>query len=160
MAEAEDLTQKEAAKRIGISPRQLRTLTTRGDVSRNDDGSYPWPTVREEHRALKAAHEEDRAAGFGDDAYEKARARKTTAQAELAEMQAKKLRGEVVDRKDVAAMVRAPLEAVDRVLKSAPRRHARRWAKVLRVKEAEALELIETLVEDVRTELRKLSDAA
>lgn len=39
--ERKGITQREAAERIQVTTKWLRTLTSRGEVPRNDDGSYP-----------------------------------------------------------------------------------------------------------------------
>lgn len=215
---AEALTQKEAAERLGVSPRTLRRHTNRGEISRSDDGSYPWPTVEEEYRALQAPPEpeapsapdtsedeqltQEEAArrlaittrqlrrlteaprlegglypwpavrnwyiefkqeevlrrrgmdGSASDRFAEARARKTAAEAELKELELAVRRRELIPSSDVVVLVRAPLEAVDRTLRQQPRERARTWAKKLGVKEAEAMVLIEELVEEVRAALR------
>ena len=91
-----DLTQKEAAERLAITPSWLRKLTKRGAVKRNSDRSYPWPQVRDQLRAFQRAGEEDRSAGFGDEGYEVARARKVAAQASLAELELLVREGELI----------------------------------------------------------------
>ena len=93
-----------------------------------------------------------------EDDYRAARTRLVNAQAVAAERNEALKQGQMIHREDVALLVREPLEEVNRTLKAGPRRHAKKWARVLRIKEAEALELLESFVEDVRGDCRKLAD--
>lgn len=92
----ERLTQIEAARRLKITPRRLRTLSGRGDISRADDGSYPWPLIREEHKEL--LREADRRRGRPDPGsdFARARARREAARASVAELDLAQRTGEVV----------------------------------------------------------------
>lgn len=159
----EHVTQKEAAKRLGLSDRRVRTLTGQQVLHRGSDGMYPFPRVAAEYEAYTRGREEEQAGDIEEEEAEdffRARARKTAAEADIAEMDSAKLRGELIHRRDVAALVRAPLEAVNRKLKAAPQRLAKRWAGAMRMTEAEALVLIRDMVEDVRSELQEIADAA
>lgn len=49
----EQLSQAEAARRLSISRRQLARLSKRGDVPRSEDGSYPWPAVRDAYERAR-----------------------------------------------------------------------------------------------------------
>ena len=82
-----NLTQAKAAAELEISPDWLRKLAKRGVITRNADKTYPDPKFREEYEAFKQSSEKKRSSGFGDENYEAARARKTTAQAGLAELE-------------------------------------------------------------------------
>lgn len=152
------LTQTEAAKRLGITPRQLRTLSGRGVVSRLADGSYPWPQAEEDYEAFTEESKRKRDAGFGDESYERARARKTAAQAELAEVAVAEKRRQLIPLTEVHALVRKPLEAVDAALKNAPSRHASSMASALGVKVPAAMKALQLITEEIRGELRGLAD--
>lgn len=102
----------------------------------------------------------DAVQAHSDDEYRAARARRMAADADLRELTLAKERRELIHRADVLALVTAPLEAVDRELKSAPTRMARRWSKKLGVSEARTLELIEEIVEEVRSTLREMASDA
>ena len=155
----ERLSQVEAAERLGITDRHLRRLTTEGAVTRLADGSYPWPRVREEHEAHLAEAEEARASGFGDDSYAEARARKTVAQARLAELEVREKEGALVAIEDVEAMLREPLERVNTTLKGVPSRHGPKLAKAAGIPLAQAKALLSEVVEAVRSELREIPEA-
>jgi len=157
---SENLSQKETAKRLGIVVRVLSRYTKSGRITRNPDKSYPWPNVQLEHQAIQRVATAARAAGHGNLGFQAERARLVKEQADKAETENLVRRGELVELADVAKLVRAPLEAVDRKLKSAKGTHAKAWAKRLRVSEAVAMELIEALVEDVRSDLRALAGRA
>ena len=100
-----DVTQKDAAERLGISPSWLRKLTRRGAIKRNSDRSYPWPKVREQFFAFQRVAEEERQAGFGNVPYEAARARKVAAQARLAELEAGEREGHLIQTEDHIAVI-------------------------------------------------------
>ena len=75
---------------------QLRKLSRRGDISRNEDKSYPWPLIQEEHRALKAAADRNRGVPVkggvpveGTSSYEEARARHEVTKARIAAAEAR-----------------------------------------------------------------------
>lgn len=93
---AEKLTQREAARRLKIGERQLRKLTTSGAVTRDPDGRYNWPAVRDEYRAHVKGHSSRRSAGYGDAAFQEARARRTAVQARLLELEEKARIGELM----------------------------------------------------------------
>lgn len=160
MAEREDLTQKEAAQRLGISPRHLRRITKSEVVSRNEDGSYPWPQVRDEHRAHLRSVDDERAAGFGDSSYEAARARKTAAQARLAELEVAEREGRLIAIEDMEEMLREPLEKVNVVLKNVPSRQGPALAKAADIPLADAKALLSDAIEAVREELREVPGPA
>ena len=151
------VNQTELAELFDVTPRTIRTWEREGlphesaGRSKRYDlrAAIRWHRDREVARAL---------APYEGTQLEHERTRLVRARAEEAERRNAIERRRLIAMEDVAALVRAPLQAVDRALKAAPRRHAKRWARVLRVKEGEALELIETLVEDVRADLRRLAE--
>lgn len=152
-ARGKRLTQKEAADRLRISTTWLRALTGRGEISRNEDGSYPWPTIADEYEAYRSDAPVNGSESSSSDEYEQARTRKILAEAELRETEAAVQRGDLLPLEEVLDRVRRPLEEVDARLRSAPRVHARAWAKRLGVTQAEAIHLIGELVEEIRADL-------
>jgi hypothetical protein len=53
MRMTERISQTELARRIERTTRQVRNLTGQGVLTRNDDGTYPWPAAREQwHRFI------------------------------------------------------------------------------------------------------------
>lgn len=157
------LTQTEAAERLQISTSWLRVLTDRGLITRNSDGTYPWPKVKEEYRDYQASSRQPEAGGQSAPtiSLDEARARKTTADAALKELDLASRRGELVPIEAVVDLVRAPLEAVDTQLRTAKRTHSKAWAAKLGITQAEAMALIHDLVEDIRANLmRAIEDVA
>ena len=156
--ESEPITQGEAATRLGISTAWVRELTRKEVLNRNEDGTYPWPRIREEYEAFQAKADEERAAGFGDEGYEKARARLTKEKADAAEMENRRRRGELVEISDMEAMVREPLERVDLILRNAPNRFGPQLAKMAKVPLAQAKRMISDIGEELRAELRLVGE--
>lgn len=103
---AERLTQKEAARRLGITPRALRKLGTYHEVPREKSGGYPWPRVRDWYIRFKQDEAVSRKTGGAlapadtdkkkAANYYAARARKEEALAELRELEVAQLKGELV----------------------------------------------------------------
>lgn len=151
------LTQKDAAERLRISTSWLRVLTDRGVIRREEDGSYPWPQVAEDYERYQADLEggEDEPGEIVYD-YDQARARKTQLDADLREDELAVRRGKLIPAEEVLERVRRPLEAVDGALKSARTRHGRAWASRLGISQAEAMDLIGTLVDEIRADLREV----
>src|SRR5690606_10464500 len=104
-----------------------------GVLSRNKDGTYPWPKIDDEYAEYRAGQEK----GEGTD-YKLELARLTKEKADAQEMENQRMRGELLHKDDVMLLVSRPLEAVDRELKAAPSRMARTWAKRMKLTEAEA----------------------
>lgn len=153
------ITATEAADRLGISRSWLYELTTKGHVRRNDDGSYPWPEIREDYQEYQDELQERSRNGDGaNDDYERARARKTEAMARLKELRIAELEGRLVPIEEVEDRIREPLEAIDRGLSSAPQRLAAHWAERLDITQGEAISLIGDLVDDVRGSVRRELD--
>lgn len=142
-----------------MSTSWLRVLSDRGEVRRNEDGSYPWPEVAEDYEAYQGevdAGEKDAAR----EEYERARTRKALADAKIRETELAVRAGELIPQEEVLEKVRRPLEEVDGRLRAAPRQHAKEWAKRLGVTRAEAIALIGDLVEDIRADLRSAFEDA
>ena len=153
---AERLTQKDAAARLVLSPRQLRDLTARQIITRQDDGKYLWPDIRAEYDAFKAKDAEKRKSGFGNQEYLEGRARKVTAEAEKAELDLEARKGNLISVLDLEVLVTRSLEPVDTILRNAPAKHAPELAKVAGITEAQARRLLANVLEGVRTDLREV----
>lgn len=149
----ESLTQGEVASRLTITTSWVRELSRRGVLTRNEDGSYPWPRNQDEYEAFRSSDEE---AGEASDAegYKDALTRLTREKADGEEMKNRLRRRELMEVTEVADRVRQPLEAVNTKLRTAKRRLGKTWAKKLGISQAEAMALIDELVEDVRADLR------
>ena len=148
---SESITQRETANRLRITTAWVRELTGRGILSRNADKSYPWPKVDEEYRAFQAA-----AAGEPEEVDYKAElARLTKLKADAQQLENDVAAGKFMAVEEARAEVRAALEESDLILRGAPRRLAKKWARRLKRKETEVIELVEQIVEDVRTLLRE-----
>lgn len=100
------LTQREAAERLGIHPRQLRRLDDRG-APREPGGAYPWPALRDWYLEFKKAEAVSRktagtlAGAAGESgtqaaSYYAARALKEAALADIRELEVGIERGELV----------------------------------------------------------------
>ena len=116
----EDLTQKEAARRLKITARRLRDLSGRGDISRNEDKSYPWPLIREEHRALKAEADRKRGVPVEGTSYYEARARHEATKARMAELELMVREGELINVADHRASLARIMDAFRAALLSIP----------------------------------------
>jgi hypothetical protein len=148
----ETLTQQTAAARLEISPAWLRELTLRGSISRNPDGTYPWPTIRDDHERYKAAGQSQ---GAEVDALRAEQIRLTREKADAAELENAKLCGSLIDVGDALANLERVLLALDAKLRSAKRRRGPGLAKKLGVSAAQAMALVEVVTEEVRGELRQ-----
>lgn len=162
----ESITQVETSKRLQISTAWIRELTSRGILSRNSDGSYPWPEVADEYRAYRENPEDekepDAPSAVGDLVAEelRERIRWTRERADKQRMENDVRRGELIPASHFIEALRLPLEACDQALRNAKRRLGRKWAKRLKVSEAEAMALIEEIAEEARGHLRKALDDA
>lgn len=152
----ESVSQGEAAKRLGVTTSWVRELTNREVLSRLQDGSYPWPKIQEEYQAFQSTAEGERSAGFGDEAYEAARARLTKEKADAAEMENRRRRGELVEMEDVEKMLRAPLERVALVIDNTPNQFGPILAKMAKIPLAQAKKILSDVGEMQRAELRGL----
>lgn len=97
------MTQTEIAKALNRTPRQIRKLHQRG-IPRNEDGTYPWPAAQEWWVKFKQQERLVRTGKADDSHYERARARKTEAQAELAEIDVAVRLGQLVRRDETQAV--------------------------------------------------------
>lgn len=146
------LTQVEVADRLRQSTSWIRTLTTRGILTRDAEGRYPWPEVAEQFEAYQQSLEEDQPVAGSN--LEANRARKFLVDALLREDELAVRRGDLVPAAEVVDRVRKPLEAVDTKLRTVVRRRSKAWAAKLGVSQAEAMALMHEVIEDVRADLR------
>lgn len=145
------VTQSEAAKVFGVSTRTIQRWETDG-FPRQDAEVAAYDLT--ECVAWALQRERDRLSNVAGDSFEQARARKTAIEADLKELELAQLRGELVPIDEVAELVEAPLAAVDESLVTAKRRHAKTWARKLKVTQGVARALIDELVEEVRADLK------
>jgi len=155
-AKKRGLTQVEVAERLRKSTSWIRTLTTKGVLTRDEDGTYPWPQVAEEHEAYEESLEDVAAPSADRKALEEARTRKYLVEAQLREDELAALRGDLVPVDEVLDRVRAPLEAIDAKLRAAPRKHAKALASKLRVSQAVAIRILTDVIEGCRADLREV----
>lgn len=157
MPQPEELSQVELAKRLGISPRAVRKLHGSDDrpgIPRGENGSYPWPEARNWYLDFKKNEQARRHGGGGGHDFQKERARFTATRADLAELQLAEKRGELIHIRDVAELLRVPLEQANSTLKNAPARHAARLAEEAKIPTPVAMRMLEEIVELVRADLR------
>lgn len=160
MPDHEDLNQKELATRLGISPRAVRDLHGHG-IPHERDGRelrYPWPKARHWYIEFKQ-DERDRRRGEGRELkLQDEKARETAAKADIAEAKAAIMVGELLHISEVADRLAKPLKQVDATLKNAPSRHAAELAKLAGIKTAPAMKLLEQIIEEVRSDLRRIRE--
>lgn len=155
MAKVEPLSQKEFAKRLGISTRAVRDLHAHG-IPRRKDGKYPWPEARHWYIRFKQDERERRQGGGEDLDLRREMARKTAAQADEAELRLAERRREMIHIRDIERLVREPLEQVDAGLRNASSRHAAELAELAGISIAKAMHFLEQVMERIRTDLREI----
>jgi phage terminase Nu1 subunit (DNA packaging protein) len=160
----ENLTQKEAADRLGISPRRLRHLSKRGDLTRLRDGAYPWPLIREEHRELREAADRKRGRAPSGSGLSEARTRKENARARLAELEAAEKEGLLLPTSIVQEVLGSALDRLrQRILtipgtwppRLAPLEDSRAVQKELKELTDELLQSLASVADDIEAEARK-----
>jgi phage terminase Nu1 subunit (DNA packaging protein) len=150
-----EVSQKALAQLFDVSPRTIQRWDGDGLDESRIDGTATY-NLKE-----AIAWRLDSVQADVDDAYRTARTRLTNARADEAEREGHVRASELVERSDVAKLVRAPLEAVNRTLLAAPRRHAPALARKAGVPEADALVVLEEIVEEaLRADLRGLATDA
>lgn len=161
MPEHEDLNQKQLAKRLGISPRAVRDLHEHGIPHERNGRSlrYPWPKARHWYIEFKQDERERRRGEGRELKLQEEKARETAAKADIAEAKAAQILGELIHVDDVSELVAGPLKQVNATLKNAPSRHAADLAKLAGIKKAAAMKLLEQIMEEVRTDLRRIREA-
>lgn len=148
---SECVTQREAALRLDITTKWLRTLTTREAVPRNDDGTYPWPDVQVAYEAFRERAKEEKS---GPSDFRSEQARLARAKAEAQEMENAVRRGELIAIEDVTRMLRDPLARVNVIAKNMPSKYASRLAREAGITLAESRRILGELSESIRDELR------
>lgn len=143
-----ELTQEEAARRIGITTRQLRRIPDEY-TGRLENGRYPWPEVRNGYRRwLKNAgrRESERVSDEKRERARKLELQNRRLELELAELEGRLVPVEVVERR---------FAAFAEEVKNALRAAAARWAPYLCHERpvAEAQAELSRLINDLLTEL-------
>lgn len=143
-----ELTQEEAAKRLGITTRQLRRIPDEY-TGRLANRRYPWPEVRNGYRRWVKQAEQRQAERVSDEKRE--RARKLALQARKLELEVAELEGRLIPIEVHEERYAALCEEFAGVVKSL----AGRWAPFLRFERtiAETQAEIKRLANEVLTEL-------
>ena len=149
-----ELSQKEIAQLLGLTTRQIRNLEAEGMPHRAEGnrklypvpGAWRWYHQKELDRAVSEVQPTD---------YDEARAREMAARAEKAELEVKKMRGELVHVDDLEALYSQPLADLRSQLLALPGR----VAAELPMDTVEALEIIERVVFEFMAELSEDEDA-
>ena len=146
-------TQTEFAAIVGLSTRQIRNLEKDG-LPCSMEGrrkSYPLPEAvvwwkdREVARALEPYSSTD---------LEEERRRWMSAKAGKAEIELSNLRGELVPLDEVAGLLRESLEVTASTLRTAPALTAPDLAKAASITTRTARQILEDMVELVKTQIR------
>lgn len=143
-----DATQKEFAEMVGLTTRQIRNLETEGLPHRAEGAKkfYPVPAavlwIRD--RDVKAAIARAQPTNFDD-----VRLREMTANAELAELEVMRVRGELIHRDDLERLYSAPLAQMRARMLALPGR----IAADLPLPPVESVEVIERIVHEFMAEL-------
>lgn len=153
----EEVNQTELARRLALTPRQIRNLHEHGLPHRRDGRSvlYPWPEVRDWYTKFKQEEDRRRRGGGQELNLQHEKARKLAADAEKAEMELAKARGELIHIEDVEGLVRRPLEQVAAALGNAPSRYASDLAEEADLKIPIAMRMLEDILRSVREDLRR-----
>lgn len=147
------LSQKDFAALVGLTTRQVRNLETQGLPHRAEKNRkyYPMPDAARWYyaREVERAREEARPTDYDD-----ARAREMMARAEKAELEVRKMRGELIHVDDLEVLHSRPLAQLRARLLSLPGR----IAADLPMPAVEAVEIIEPLVHEMMQELSEGED--
>lgn len=146
------LSQKELAKVLGLTTRQVRNLEAEGMPARSDGRSkfYPVPDAVEWYYERKFASEDQ------DENVRRARVAKLKAETLKVEADNAERLGQLIHVSDVEAMVAAPLKQVAAALKNAPARHASKLAKLAGVKVAPAKQLLDDVMQEAIEDMRRI----
>jgi len=150
------LTPRETAERLGITLRRVQQLAaTEGLPKRGDarTARHPWPTVRAWYDSYR---EQAFLRKHRPTELSTARARKVAAEARLAEVQARRAEGDVVDVMDFDRAVGDAFQRVDRKLKAVPARLGPQVAPPDQVPVLVAK--LRSMIEEIRDELRMAHD--
>lgn len=152
----EEITQKELARRLGITPRAVRKLGDR--IPRNPAGKYPWPEAKEAHDKIRT-EEELRKLGVHDlPTYKELRARKLLAETERVEFELAARKSEMIHIDDLEELLLKPLERVNGLLKSAPSSHGPALASAAGIDLPRAIQILGDISEMIRADLRAIAD--
>lgn len=149
------LTQKALAEKLAITPRQIRNLHDQG-IPRQKSGKYPWPEARDWYIEFKQREHARRMGyeGGAGDSWERSRARKTAAQALLAELEVAERRGLLVPVDTIAETLTVVGERIRQRLLGMPDRWALELVGI--EEEVEAREVLERAVGEALEELSVL----
>lgn len=116
----EQLSQKDLAKRLDLTTRQIRNLHSHG-IPRLDNGKYPWPDAQKWWVAFKQEEKVQRS-GSGKEPSEldKARAEKERALAQLNQLKLEKELGNLVSIDYLDQQLLAALQQTRQVLNNLP----------------------------------------
>lgn len=151
-----EVTQQELGRRIARTTRQVRNLTEEGVFTRIPSAKnpnqlvYPWPASLHRWIAHQVAQEAQRNKATTTD---EALRRKLAADAEIAEMKAAKLRGDLVDVETFRSVLSAVLERVRLRVDAIPGEYG---SQVLGLSQlSESVPILRTLAESIAAELRE-----
>jgi phage terminase Nu1 subunit (DNA packaging protein) len=157
MAKVNEITLKELAERLGLSTRRIQQLRAKGLPYRSCGRqiTYEWDSVWPWFVNYKIAQELGKN-GKQNEAERRARTRKLEAQAKLAELEAERVQGNLVDVDAFQMVLRDVAARLDGKLRSLPIR----WAPdLLGYSELPTMvSRLDEVVEELRSELRTLSD--
>jgi phage terminase Nu1 subunit (DNA packaging protein) len=150
----ENVRTSELADLFALTPRRLQQLASDGVLPKTNRGWYKLvPSVRAYISTLQDAAK--RKSG-NKKALDAAILRKIDAEADVKELDVAERLGNLVPRRDVAELVRKPLEAVDAGLRNSPSRRAHDLAAKTGLTPAKAQRVLEEIMEDIRQDLRGL----
>ena len=98
----DNLTFQEVIEMLGISERQLKWHTSRGNFKRNSDGTYSVSTVRDWEKKYKRKKSSAGQGATLTDKQERADLRYRVARANWQELNVKQIRGELISKEDMA----------------------------------------------------------
>lgn len=161
---AAEITQKELARLIGRTTRQVHNLTEQGvfvrvpSAAKADRLVYPMPASMEAWVAYRLKQEAERgAAAVTDDDRRDAERRKAIADAALRELRLARLRGELVPREEYRLELARVLHNVRAVIDAFPARYASRLPGDGPL--ADRVALLRAIAREVLAELRGAGEA-
>jgi phage terminase Nu1 subunit (DNA packaging protein) len=146
-------SQKAVGELLGLTARQVHNLTEKGMPRRVENGrpSYPWPDALKWYVAFKIAAEAAKTEPLD---FEAARARKMAADAELAEMEVERVRGDSVSMAAHRGSVRGIVAKIRAQLLAAPGRYSPRLVGISTLPESQRQ--LDAIVRDVLNELSEV----
>lgn len=145
------LSQKAAAEELGLTARQVHNLTEKGMPRTVENGKplYPFPEAMKWYIAFKVSSELASAEPLD---FEKAKARKMAADAELAHLELAKTRGEQIELSEVRKTWERAASRIRAQLLAAPGRYSPRVVGLDSLPAAQRA--LDAIVRDVLTELK------